>query len=79
VQGLLDAGYSPDLQSMNGIGYKEIVWYLQWGYDLEKAEELLKHNTHNLAKKQRTWFRRYIIDAKMQPKEGVSYEVLYLE
>lgn len=78
VRGLLDAGYAPSLQSMQGIGYKEIVGYLQGEYSLEKAEELLKRNSHHLAKKQRTRFRRYLMDAKMQPKEQVTYQVLHI-
>lgn len=78
VQRLLDQWYSPDLQSMQGIGYKEIVWYLQGEYDLERAEELLKRNTHHLAKKQRTRFRRYIAEGKAQPKDNVTYEVFSL-
>lgn len=78
VRGLLDAGRASDLQSMQAIGYKEIVGYLQGEYSLEKAEELLKRNTHHLAKKQRTRFRKYLIDAKVQPKEDVVYKVMFL-
>lgn len=62
VDQLLKEGYTPELQSMQGIGYKEVVGYLQGNYDYEKMEELLKRNTHHLAKKQRTWFRRYIAE-----------------
>ena len=79
VQGLLDTWYKSDLQSMNGIGYKEIVGYLQGEYDLEKAEELLKRNTHHLAKKQRTRFRRYIAEGKAAPKKDVEYVMYYLD
>lgn len=78
VQRLLNHGYDPDLQSMQGIWYKEIVGYLHGEYDLERAEELLRRNTHHLAKKQRTWFRRYLMDAKVQPKEHVEYETIFL-
>lgn len=79
VQGLLNTWYKADLQSMNGIGYKEIVGYLQGEYDLEKAEELLKRNTHHLAKKQRTRFRRYIAEGKAAPKKDVEYVMYYLD
>jgi tRNA dimethylallyltransferase len=78
VCGLLDAWYTADLQSMNTIGYKEIVGYLQGEYDLASAKELLKQNTHRLAKRQRTWFRKYLLDAKHQPKDGVVYKTLFL-
>ncbi len=65
VKSLLNAGYTADLQSMNGIGYKEVIGYLQNQYDFEKMEELLKKNTHHLAKKQRTRFRRYIAEGNV--------------
>ncbi len=73
VKWLLDQWYSPDLQSMQGLWYKEIVWYLQWKYDLDKAIEILKRNTHRYAKRQRTWFRRYIAESKVAPRKNVDY------
>ena len=70
--------YDPSLQSMQWLGYKEIVWYLQGKYDLDKAIEILKRNTHHYAKKQRTWFRRYISDSKVSPKPNVIYKLFNL-
>lgn len=78
VQWLLDQWYKPDLQSMQGIGYKEVVNYLQGVYDLEKCQEILRRNTHHLAKKQRTWFRRYIAEGKVTPKPNVTYKLYEL-
>ena len=75
VDSLLKEWYAPNLQSMQGIGYKEVVKYLQWEYNYEKMEELLKRDTHHLAKKQRTWFRRYIAEGLQTPKENVYYKV----
>ena len=75
VDGLLKEGYSPSLQSMQGIGYKEVVRYLQWEYNYDKMEELLKRDTHHLAKKQRTWFRRNIAEGIQTPKAWVTYKV----
>lgn len=75
VDGLLKEWYSPTLQSMQGIGYKEVVKYLQWEYNYDKMEELLKRDTHHLAKKQRTWFRRYIAEGIQAPKALVTYKV----
>ena len=63
---------------MNGIGYKEIIGYLQREYDLDRAEELLRRNTHRYAKRQRSWFRRYIAEGKQIPKENVEYRVIEL-
>jgi tRNA dimethylallyltransferase len=77
VDWLLKQWYKTDLQSMQGIGYKEIglstVRIRQ-----RKSEELLKRNTHHLAKKQRTRFRRYIAEGKASPKENVTYKTYYL-
>ena len=57
VKDLLQSGLSPAAQSMQGIGYKELVWALQGDVTLEEAIELLKRNTRHLAKRQMTWFR----------------------
>jgi tRNA dimethylallyltransferase len=57
VQRLLDLGYSADLTSMQGLGYKEIVGYLRGEYSLEEAVQLLKRNTRRFAKRQLSWFR----------------------
>jgi tRNA dimethylallyltransferase len=78
VEWLMHKWYTPNLQSMQGIWYKESIGYLQWTYDLEKCEELLRRNTHHLAKKQRTRFRRYIAEGKVQAKENVYYKTYYL-
>ncbi|AHB41539.1 hypothetical protein P148_SR1C00001G0749 [candidate division SR1 bacterium RAAC1_SR1_1] len=78
VEWLLKQGYKSSLQSMQGIGYKEVAAYLEGEYDKEKCEELLRRNTHHLAKKQRTWFRRYIAEGKVSPKENVTYKTYYL-
>lgn len=59
VSGLLNAGYHPGLTSMKGLGYKEIVGYLQNQYSLDEAIKLLKRNTRRFAKRQLTWFKRY--------------------
>ena len=78
VKWLLDKWYSPSLQSMQWIGYKEVIWYIQWEYDYDSMEELLRKNTHYLAKKQRTRFRRYIAEWKQTPRNNVQYNVWYL-
>jgi len=75
VQWLLDMWYDPGLQAMQWIGYKEVVEYLQWKCNKEQMKENLQLVTHRLAKKQRTWFRRYMDDAQNQPKENVEYLV----
>ena len=57
VRGLLDCGVSPQAQAMQGIGYKELVPYVQGQTSLEDAEELMARRTRNYAKRQLTWLR----------------------
>ena len=78
VKWLLDRWYSSNLQSMQGIWYKEVVGYIHWECDYDTMEELLRKNTHYLAKKQRTWFRRYIAEWKQSPRDNVEYQTYYL-
>lgn len=78
VKSLLDRGYDISLPAMLWIWYKEVIWYLEKDYDLERAQELLKRNTHHYAKRQRTWFRRYIWESKAMPKENVTYKLYML-
>lgn len=58
VQGLLEKGYHKDLVSMQGLGYKEIIQYLDGEISLEEAIYILKRDTRHFAKRQLTWFRR---------------------
>ena len=58
VEQLLARGYAPTLPAMRGLGYKEIVEYLQGRLTLEEAVRRLKRNTRHFAKRQYTWFRR---------------------
>jgi tRNA dimethylallyltransferase len=50
--------YPVDLPSLNTIGYREMIDYLQGRCDLPAAKEKIKFNTHNYIRKQDTWFRR---------------------
>lgn len=58
VKSLLNMGYSKNLVSMQGIGYKEIILYLEGNITLEEAVEMIKQETRRFAKRQLTWFRR---------------------
>lgn len=58
VQRLLNRGVLPELSSMRGLGYKEIIEYLQGKRSLAQSVEILKRNTRRFAKRQMTWFRR---------------------
>lgn len=58
VKSLLEKGYSPDLLSMQGLGYKEIVQYIEGHWSFEEAVDQLKQSTRRFAKRQLSWFRR---------------------
>lgn len=58
VQSLLDAGVPATAVSMQGLGYKEIVSYLNGESPLEEAIYVLKRDTRHFAKRQITWFKR---------------------
>ncbi len=64
-QGLLDEviklkemGYTKDMVSMQGLGYKELLAYLDGDCTLEEAVSIIKRDTRHFAKRQLTWFRR---------------------
>lgn len=57
VKSLLEKGYTRDMVSMQGLGYKEIVKYLMGEYSLSEAVEILKRDTRHFAKRQITWFK----------------------
>lgn len=59
VKKLLSLGYSKDLVAFKGLGYKEIIRYLEGEYSLDEAIDILKRDTRRYAKRQLTWFRRY--------------------
>ncbi len=58
VQALKDQGYTKDMVSMQGLGYKEILDYLNGETSLDEAIYILKRDTRHFAKRQLTWFRR---------------------
>ena len=58
VQKLLDMGCTKEMVSMQGLGYKEIIDYLQGKISLEEAVYIIKRDTRHFAKRQLTWFRR---------------------
>lgn len=58
VKKLKERGYTRNLQSMQGIGYKEVFDYLDNKISLDEMIELIKKNSRNYAKRQLTWFRK---------------------
>lgn len=58
VKQLADRGYTKNMVSMQGLGYKELLSYLEGEYSLEEVIYILKRDTRHFAKRQLTWFRR---------------------
>lgn len=58
VRGLKMRGYKKEMVSMQGLGYKEMLDYLDGIYSLDEAVEIIKRDTRHFAKRQLTWFRR---------------------
>jgi tRNA dimethylallyltransferase len=56
VKKLIDTGYSPELPSMSGIGYREIGMYLDGEIALEEAVRKIKTSTHRFVRRQYNWF-----------------------
>ncbi|MCJ7653713.1 MAG: tRNA (adenosine(37)-N6)-dimethylallyltransferase MiaA [Dehalococcoidia bacterium] len=63
VKDLMAKGYSLDLPSMSGIGYKQIGNFLQGKLDLTTAIQQMKNETHRFARHQYAWF--HLNDARI--------------
>lgn len=59
VEALKNLGLNDSNQSMQGIGYKEVLGYLNHLYDYDTMVSLLKQSSRRYAKRQMTWFKRY--------------------
>lgn len=57
VKNLMINGITKENQSMQAIGYKEIIKYLEGEWDFDFAIDKLKQFSRNYAKRQLTWFR----------------------
>ncbi|QNM05830.1 tRNA (adenosine(37)-N6)-dimethylallyltransferase MiaA [Qiania dongpingensis] len=58
VRQLKNMGYTRDMVSMQGLGYKELLAYLDGETTLSEAVRILKRDTRHFAKRQLTWFKR---------------------
>jgi len=63
VKELTTKGYTQDLSSMSGIGYKQIGMFIQGKLDLPTAIQQIKNETHRFARHQYAWF--HLNDAKI--------------
>ncbi|MDO4297472.1 MAG: tRNA (adenosine(37)-N6)-dimethylallyltransferase MiaA [Lachnospiraceae bacterium] len=73
VQALKEKGFDRSMVSMQGLGYKEILAYLDGEMSLEEAVRILKRDTRHFAKRQLTWFRRER-DVTWVDKQNFQYD-----
>lgn len=78
---LKDMGCTKNLVSMQGLGYKEILDYLDGECSLDEAVEKVKLETRHFAKRQLTWFRRekdvlWVDKSKFEYKESLILDYL---
>lgn len=57
VRDLIDAGYSPQLPALTGLGYRQMIQYLQGELGFDAAVAAIKHQTRRFVHQQNTWFR----------------------
>lgn len=58
VKSLLEKGYSADLKSMQSLGYRHMVDFINGKYTWDETVYMLKRDTRHFAKRQLTWFRK---------------------
>lgn len=59
VRKLKEMGYTQDMVSMKGIGYKEVLDYFDGVCDFDTTVSIIKQSSRKYAKRQLTWFRKY--------------------
>ncbi|WP_297636689.1 tRNA (adenosine(37)-N6)-dimethylallyltransferase MiaA [uncultured Clostridium sp.] len=77
---LKNKGLDSSYQSMQGIGYKEILLYLDKKITLDESIELIKKGSRNYAKRQLTWFRRdkrvNFLDKDILSEEDIQTKII---
>ena len=81
VEGLLGQGVPKDAQSFKGIGYKEVIDYLEGFMNKDACIETIKQNTRRFAKRQITWYKRmpyiqWIMIDKTMNEENIYEQAL---
>lgn len=81
VRNLYQKGYNKDLPALKGLGYRQMIDYLEGRLSLEEAIRLWKRDSRRFAKRQMTWFRRepsvYWLDASAGA-ENTAQEIMRL-
>lgn len=76
VEELKNEGVDERYTSMQAIGYKEVLLYLNGNLDFDEMSELLKKATRNYAKRQITWFKREQDTMWIDPKDENVIEII---
>ncbi len=77
VRKLVDMGYGPELPAMSGIGYRQILMFLDGEVTLEEAVKKIKTETHRLVRRQYNWFslkdkRIHWFDIDKEPEQEIK-------
>lgn len=76
VKGLLAEDKQLSTQARCAIGYAEIIDYIEGRCGLDEAIELIKKNTRQFAKHQRTWFKRFADVHWLDIGEGDTFDAV---
>jgi len=80
VKILKNSGLDDSFQSMQGIGYKEVLSYLDGHTSYDEMVDRVRQGSRNYAKRQMTWFKRYegihFIDLQKVSTEEALREIL---
>ena len=76
VQALLASGVPENAQSMQGIGYKEVLGFLKNEYSQSTMTDIIKQNTRHYAKRQITFFKKFPGMLWLDPKGSRNAEIV---
>jgi len=78
VRMLREMGLTREHQSMQGIGYKEVLDYLDGRKTFEEMVDEIQRHSRNYAKRQLTWFRRKSLAVEIDRDSMSTEEILNL-
>jgi tRNA dimethylallyltransferase len=72
----VERGYSLDLPSMSGLGYRQIGDYLRGRATPAEAVQRIKWDTHAFVRHQHNWFRRIADAARFDTTQGMPAQAI---
>lgn len=78
IEGLLSRGIDENCQSMQAIGYKEVLQCLKNGNNQSTMRDIIKQNTRRYAKRQITFFKKFPDIVWLKPEEATTDRILEL-